>query len=334
MDWPVYEAVIEGLRDFAAAQTVAFMGLGEPLLHPRFVDMVALAHQRGLRTEVTSNALLLNEEMVRRLLEAGLDQFVVSIDGASAEAFGDVRDGASLRQVIRNVRMFWDVYEPNPQPPVRIGIEFVAMRRNIRELPNLMHVASQIGASFILVTNVLPYTAELQDEVLYKLRATSYAGKGGPYTPMWILPKMDFTAESTEPLLRVLRTQPNLSYLDMDLGARNGYCPFIQAGALAVSWNGAVSPCPPLLHSYTCYIMGRPKLMRRYEIGRLPAQSLRAIWDTPSYVAFRERVRQFDFPPCTDCGCDMAERNEEDCFGNPFPVCGDCLWARGIIRCA
>jgi hypothetical protein len=67
----------------------------------------------------------------------------------------------------------------------------------------------------------------------------------------------------------------------------------------------------------------------------LPDQSLKAIWLQPDYVAFRERVRSFNFSPCTDCGgCDLGESNEEDCFGNPFPVCGDCLWARGVLRCA
>lgn len=50
------------------------------------------------------------------------------------------------------------------------------------------------------------------------------------------------------------------------------------------------------MHSYTCYVMGRRKSIRRWEIGRLPKQSLREVWETPADVAFRERVLQFDFP--------------------------------------
>jgi hypothetical protein len=58
------------------------------------------------------------------------------------------------------------------------------------------------------------------------------------------------------------------------------------------------------------------------------------IWALPEYAAFRDRVRRFDFSPCTDCGgCDMVEANERDCVGNGFPVCGDCLWAKGVIHC-
>jgi hypothetical protein len=54
----------------------------------------------------------------------------------------------------------------------------------------------------------------------------------------------------------------------------------------------------------------------------------------PGTVAFRDRVRRYGFPPCTDCGYDLTEADKEDCLGNPQPTYGDCLWARGIIRCA
>jgi hypothetical protein len=29
----------------------------------------------------------------------------------------------------------------------------------------------------------------------------------------------------------------------------------------------------------------------------------------------------------------LLESNEEDCYGNTFPVCGGCLWAQGVIQC-
>jgi hypothetical protein len=96
-----------------------------------------------------------------------------------------------------------------------------------------------------------------------------------------------------------------------------------------------VSPCPPLLHSYRCFIKRREKTFTRCDFGDLRERSLAEVWNDPEYVAFRARVLSFDFPPCVDCGgCELAEGNEEDCYGNPFPTCGDCLWARGAIRCA
>ena len=70
--------------------------------------MVRLAHERGLRTEMTSNAMLLTSSLAERLIDAGLDQFTVSIDGTSNEAHGSVRPGASLEEITDNVRkLYW-----------------------------------------------------------------------------------------------------------------------------------------------------------------------------------------------------------------------------------
>jgi hypothetical protein len=103
---------------------------------------------------------------------------------------------------------------------------------------------------------------------------------------------------------------------------------------VAVRSDGAVSPCVELLHSHRVYVVGREKQVRRYEIGRLERETLAEIWGGEEYRAFRERVSKFDFSPCLQCGgCDMVESNEEDCGGSPFPTCGDCLWARGVILC-
>jgi MoaA/NifB/PqqE/SkfB family radical SAM enzyme len=335
MDWPVYRALIDGLIGFPEAKTIAFAGMGEPLLHERFPDMIRLAHERGLRTEMTSNAVLLTPSLAAELVAAGLDQFTVSIDGTSDEAHGSIRPGASLEEIADNIGTLYRLSEKASVTPLRIGIEFVAMRRNIQYLPAMREVAGRINASFILVTNILPYTAELQDEILYNMGPDAHEFQGTPYAPLWILPNIDWNRETQEPLSSIMRQQPKLSFLDINLNRRNNYCPFVRTGSLAVAWHGGVSPCPALLHSYTCFIRKREKFFRRCQFGRLPEQTLPAIWSNQEYAAFRERVRAFDFAPCTDCGgCDLAEKNEEDCFGNPFPCCGDCLWARGVLRCA
>lgn len=335
MDWSIYRSLIEGLSDFPEAKTIAFAGLGEPLLHDRFVEMVRLAHEQGLRTEMTSNAQLLTPDLAQRLVDAGLDQFVVSIDGTSKETYQEIRPGASLEAIIMNVRKLFDLSASKVMSPIRIGIEFVAMKRNIRELPDLKKIAWSIRASFILVTNMLPYTADLQDDILYRINPGSFAHGGAPGYPMWMLPNMDLNRTTEPPLLEVIRRSVNLSYLDIPLSLRDDYCPFIRAGSVAVAWHGGVSPCPPLMHTYSCYIRNRRKKFIRCEFGNLNDKRLKGIWMEPAFEQFRNRVIEFDFPPCTDCGgCIEAETNETDCYSNPFPVCGDCLWAKGVLRCA
>jgi len=336
MEWDLYASLIEQVSANGTPCTIAFSGFGEPLMHPRFPDMVRLAHEKGLRTEVTSNAQLLSQSLASELVDAGLDQFVVSIDGTSSKTYCDVRDGASLETIKRNMRTFYlyALHTQHGRPSVRIGIEFVAMKRNISELPELSRIAPLIGASFIVVSNVIPHTKELKDEVLYGLKMTAYRGQGSRWVPTWHMPKMDWNNLTSETLSRIHKTQANVQFLDINLNERNNYCPFIHTNSITIAWDGSVSPCPALMHHYTYYVRDREKVVKPCKVGSLRGKSLFDIWHEPEYVSFRERVRTFDFPPCVDCNCELVESNEADCYGNTFPVCGDCLWARGIIRCA
>jgi len=54
---------------------------GEPLLHKDFFKMIRYAHERGIRTMVSSNGTLLNDEMNQKLIESGLTRITFSIDG-------------------------------------------------------------------------------------------------------------------------------------------------------------------------------------------------------------------------------------------------------------
>ena len=105
-------------------------------------------------------------------------------------------------------------------------------------------------------------------------------------------------------------------------------------GTLAVGWDGRVAPCLSLLHSHPEYVYGHWKQVQSCAFGHIDEGPLAAIWQQPDYREFRRRMREFDFPTCFVCGgCPSTEGNADDCYGNEFPVCSECLWAQGIVQC-
>ncbi len=330
MDEVVFARLLDGMRRAPTLHTVAFWGFGEPLLHPRIAEMIAAVKQLGLNTEMITNGLLLNETRAKALTEAGLDTLVVSVDGAQGAVLGEIRPGADLGAIDRNVTRLMSL----PRRP-KLGLEFVAMRRNLAELPHLPELARRWGAEFIIVSNLLPPTAEMKNEILYWLASQSLS----PTTrhganPEIRLAAIDTRPDQAEPIRAVA---PDVSGRpwppSMDNGLA-GSCPFVEEGAATIGWDGAVGPCIALMHSHTCYVLDRKKSIRRYVVGNVLQQDLTDIWNESGFVDFRRRVLNFEFSPCVSCGgCEMAEANEEDCFGNPFPACGDCLWAKGVLLC-
>ena len=335
MEMATYRRLAVGLRDVPSLRTMAFWGLGEPLLHPDIVEMVTLAKDLGSRTELITNGLLLDREMAEGLVRAGLDTLVVSVDGTSPESYADARPGADLRVVQSNLKTLETICTDHSSDNPEIGLEFVVTKRNVSQLPELRRLARWMRASFVIVTNVLPYTEEFSEEILYQLSAAStYRVPRSKQLPEIVLPRIDARPEYLESLAGLLRSGRTVGSLPGRSGEAESYCRFVGEGAVAIAWDGEVSPCIALMHSHTCYVLGRSKAIRRHTLGNIGREDIRRIWDREEFRRFRARVREFDFSPCIRCGgCYLSESNEEDCLGNEFPVCGGCLWAAGIILC-
>lgn len=330
----VFNALIDDLAALPNPPLLFFGGMGEPLAHPRIAAMVRQAHEAGLRAELITNGMLLNAERSRALLEAGLNRLWVSIDGATPDSYADVRLGAALPRVLENLAGFRQMRRPGHRAQPEIGINFVAMRRNIHDLPAVIALGKRLGAVHFMVSNVLPYTAEMQAERLYtrSLRSVTYLPSG--WLPDLSLPKWDLDETTSEVFLQALNSGCNVSFAGFNLGGANDVCSFLETGSLAVGWDGAISPCVALLHDFTSYLHGKPRANRRHVLGKVGERSLLEIWRDPDYLAYRERVQSFGFAPCTACGgCELSESNEADCLGNGFPSCGGCLWAQAVIQC-
>jgi MoaA/NifB/PqqE/SkfB family radical SAM enzyme len=335
MNNATFERIIEGLQVFSPPPTVFFGGFGEPLFHPDIIEMVIRAKALGCSVELITNGTMLTPTISRRLIEAKLDVLWVSIDGATPESYADVRLGAKLPEVLSNVKTFRDIRTEAQLLTPEIGFVFVAMKRNIADLASVLRLGFKRDVTRFLITNVLPYTSELRDEALYTHAIVDILYQPPLKLPHVNLPKIDVNEIMNERLYHALRRNvQTVSIGGAILGEASDRCPFIESGSTAISWEGNLSPCLPLLHTHSYYLDERRRSSRRYVIGNILEKSLKELWDEPEYLDFRERVQKFSFSHCVFCaGCDFALANEEDCRGNTHPTCGGCLWAQGVIQC-
>ena len=155
---------------FPHLEALVLNGVGEPLIHPDLEEFIRRAKSfmpaQGW-VGFQSNGLLLTRRRALSLVEAGLDKICLSVDAASLEMFRSVREGGELSEIERAFAAMAMAKERLNRPELQVGIEFVAMRSNIGELPATLRWASAHGASFAIVTHVLPYDEPHLDEAAY-----------------------------------------------------------------------------------------------------------------------------------------------------------------------
>ncbi len=334
MSLATFRRVVEQCAELPSLTTLNFSGYGEPLVHPLFLEFLALAKGARLEVEVVTNGVLLTTGLMERLVDLRLDKLVVSVDSLGCDGGRDLHSG-TFPAVAANLRAFHRLRVLRSAAKPEVGIEFVATKRNIAELPALVRLAPQLGFTGVLVTNLVPHTPELAGDILYERWATaSHRRLTTPWDPAVDLPLLDARSEASGVVERMRATGTWLRMGGADIAGGEPRCRFVTEGRLAVRWDGAVSPCLPLLHSHSYYFRDKAKRIRRYALGSVNEGRLADIWGGAEYRAFRDRVRRFEFAPCIECGgCDLRADNEEDCFGGAFPRCGECLWAAGLVQC-
>lgn len=342
MESGTFQRILEGIAGLDPRPEVFFGGFGEPLSHPDILSMVAEAKRVAPRVELITNGILLAPEVSEEFIRIGLDRIWVSLDGATPESYTDIRLGAELPRILSNLETLRTLkYQAGSADPrqgmglarPRLGIAFVAMKRNLQDLPKVIDLGKRLGADTYSFSNVLAHTPQMLEEALYQ-RAAPGEEAITEWSPHLSFPRMEINDLTARALIEALKKGGSIriAHQDMKLGANR--CPFAEKGSLSIRWDGVVAPCLALLHDHENLLGARRRKSFAHSVGNVNQHGIREIWNAPEYLALRERILTFYFSFCTACNsCNLADSNLEDCFGNVAPTCGGCLWAQGLIQC-
>src|ERR1041385_4327838 len=102
MQWEQFTSLPDG---FPELKKLHLQGLGEPMMHPRFFDMVRYAREKGIQVTINTNLTLLNPDRTEKLVKSRLDTLYFSIDGSTAETYERIRKRAHFDKVVNNAEM-------------------------------------------------------------------------------------------------------------------------------------------------------------------------------------------------------------------------------------
>ncbi len=103
MGWSLYEKIVQEVSGYKNT-IFRLLSDGEPLCHPKFLDMLRLAKSKGIGpVNFITNGLLLNEEVALTALELGVETIEISLDALKKESYERIRVGSNFDLVMSNV---------------------------------------------------------------------------------------------------------------------------------------------------------------------------------------------------------------------------------------
>lgn len=148
------------VAQFPQMERAVLHGIGEPLLNKELPRMIAHLKQRGVYVLFNTNATILTEDWSRKLIDSGLDELRVSIDGVDPKTYAIIRGAPLLHKLIANLTRFTEIQQQMGADAPRTSLWMTGLKENIHELPDLLRLAAKMGVPEVYLQRMVYYHEE------------------------------------------------------------------------------------------------------------------------------------------------------------------------------
>jgi len=194
MDFEMYKRSIDEMTRFKnKIKVLRFAGMGEPLLHPQITEMIAYATEKQVaeKTEIITNASLLDHETSDRLAAAGLSRLLLSIEGVTPEKYQKISQAKmDFDKFLENIRY---CFEHRGKMHIHAKIVNIALD-GPEEEEKFYQMFDQISDS-MGIENVMPLYPCVDFKEVLKGQDLSMTQYGVPVSKVTVCPQPFYTTQ-------------------------------------------------------------------------------------------------------------------------------------------
>ena len=260
----IFTTILNNIKPYLSKiEVVVLYHGGEPLLNQNFEKMVLeLKRITKAKIKTVTNGMLLNTKRIEGIINAGLDEIEISLDGLDPEENNYIRKGCDFDKVSKNVHLLIEMkrIKKSKLPVIHISTtQFLEKKDQKFQMENLMTCTPQ----YLLEE----FKNEIQTQKIGSIKST--------YAMRWPDIKIDY--EIIDEIIVTDRDAIDYNYCDHVMNT------------LTIRHNGDVVPC--------CY-----DLTSKLVMGNIKNMSLDQIWNSSKYQALRNGIYEMKFGDlCNNC---------------------------------
>jgi molybdenum cofactor biosynthesis enzyme MoaA len=130
----------------------------EPLMSPHFTDILRIAAPYAVpNVNFFTNAQLLDAGKIEAILDCGVTQVCVSVDGATARTYNGIRRDGDFDRLLSNVPALIAARAARAGSRLRVRFDMVMMQRNVHEMADLVRLAARLGVDELDFVHVVAF---------------------------------------------------------------------------------------------------------------------------------------------------------------------------------
>lgn len=255
-------------------------GLGEPLMNPDIFRIIKYAKKSGSLVKLDTNATILTEENIKKLLDSSPTFISVSLDGVDKKTYESIRKGANFEKVIFNLKKLVELRNKT-KSPTKIHLFFVFQKNNINDLIKFLEFGNSIGVDAINGTFAISFgKANNKEKILFDRENLSKILEELNKTKKKL--KVKLNIEGIEDFLK------NPENIEFRMSEKPCFYPWYNP---CITWDGYVVPCD--VHCDNEIVLGNA-----FE------EPFMKIWNNKKSREFRKQLLKKRIGVCSRCCVD------------------------------
>ena len=147
----IFKKLVDDLHELKTG-LILFSGAGEPLIHPKIVEMVDYVKKKGITLQLFTNALLLDKNYAKKFVDANLDEIYCSISAANNLTYKKLHPSININtfeNIEKNITFLSDYKKKQNKIKPQITIIEVINSLNYDEALEMVGWAKKVGANTI-----------------------------------------------------------------------------------------------------------------------------------------------------------------------------------------
>lgn len=220
----------------------------------------------------STEAHLFDEAFAKEIIEIGVDQIYVSLDGVTKETYEKIRVGSNFETVVNNIRNFVRLKKEMRSIIPQLRFRFSVMKPNTKEIPQFIDLVHSFGEKDVKI-------------VFHELQAIKHVEEVYAKIPEEI--KMETEKKAKRLGIKVEWAHSG----DKQISECTAWAePFIMV-------DGTVQPCCPVNEE------GYRHFLRKCGFGNVFQKNLNEIWNSERYTNFRRMMLRGEVPVLCEKFC-------------------------------
>ena len=147
-------------------QFINYYFQGEPFINPEFLDLVKEARKRNIYVLTSTNAHFIDKEVANNIIDSGLNEVIISIDGTTQETYEAYRIEGELSKVLDGTKNLIEAKKERKSSLPIVTLQFLVSKQNEHQIDDLKSLGEELGADRVNLKTIQIYDYESGNDLI------------------------------------------------------------------------------------------------------------------------------------------------------------------------